>query len=231
MPDLMSKVPILWSFRRCPYAMRARLALLSSGNKVELREILLRDKPEVFLKTSPKATVPVLDLGDGEVLEQSRDIMLWALRRHDPENWLHPWRQNQPAVLAFLDRLDGDFKHHLDRYKYASRFDGGAAQLHRDKGAEFLAAINQQLSQRPALSGAVDGLMDYAALPFVRQFRIADPDWFDAQGWPFLHRWLQAFLNSTQFRTIMTKFPIWTPDSVPVIFPNKDQKKRTLDGV
>ena len=117
------KLPIFWSFRRCPYAMRARLALRSAGIKVELREILLRDKPAAFLTVSKTKTVPVLELADGEVIEESRDIMFWALKyAHDPEGWLAPFYKDESAVAAFFERLDGPFKQDLDRYKYATRF-------------------------------------------------------------------------------------------------------------
>ena len=179
-------LPILYSFRRCPYAMRARLAVSSAGIQVELREILLRDKPADFLATSPKGTVPVLKLENGQVIDESRDIMFWALEQNDPENWLAVWRQNPALAMAFLDRLDGAFKHDLDRYKYASRYDRDAGLTHRDSGAAFLAEIDQDLQQTGALSGAHLGLLDFASLPFVRQFRIADPNWFDNQSWPTL---------------------------------------------
>ena len=202
---------ILWSFRRCPYAMRARLALKSSQTKVKLREIVLRDKPEAFKAASPKATVPVLVMDDGVVLEESRDIMFWALSRHDPEGWLDVVSGDPDGVKDFLDRLDGPFKHHLDRYKYSSRYDDTKkeAEDHRNKGAEFLTEIDHILAQQPALSGNAMGLLDYASLPFIRQFRIADPDWFDAEDWPYLHRWLQDFLSSERFAAIMEKYKPW----------------------
>ncbi|MGB2509448.1 MAG: glutathione S-transferase N-terminal domain-containing protein, partial [Candidatus Puniceispirillaceae bacterium] len=176
--------PIFWSFRRCPYAMRARLAIAASGQKVQLREILLRNKPADFLATSPKGTVPVLKLENGQVIDESRDIMFWALGQNDPENWLAVWRQNPALAMVFLDRLDGAFKHDLDRYKYASRYNRDAGSAHRDSGGAFLAALDQNLQQTGALSGPQLGLLDFASLPFVRQFRIADPDWFDDQSWP-----------------------------------------------
>ncbi|MGB0584466.1 MAG: glutathione S-transferase N-terminal domain-containing protein, partial [Candidatus Puniceispirillaceae bacterium] len=182
--------PIFWSFRRCPYAMRARLAIAASGQKVQLREILLRDKPADFLATSPKGTVPVLKLENGQVIDESRDIMFWALGQNDPENWLAVWRRNPALAMAFLNRLDGAFKHDLDRYKYASRYDRDAGSTHRDSGGAFLAELDQDLQQTGVLSGAQLGLLDFASLPFVRQFRIADPDWFDNQSWPHLHAWL-----------------------------------------
>ena len=202
---------ILWSFRRCPYAMRARLALKSSETPVKLREIVLRDKPEEFLNASAKGTVPVLVMDDSVVLDESRDIMFWALHRNDPEGWLTICAKDPDGCQTFLDQLDGPFKHHLDRYKYASRYEDerDQATTHRDEGAQFLAEINTTLSQQPALSGDKMGLLDYAALPFIRQFRIADPEWFDAQDWPYLHPWLQTFLASDRFAAIMEKYKPW----------------------
>ena len=212
-------LPIFWSFRRCPYAMRARLAIAASGQKVELREILLRDKPTDFLATSPKGTVPVLKLKNGQVIDESRDIMFWALEQNDPENWLAVWRRTPAFTLAFLDRLDGAFKHDLDRYKYASRYDRDAGSSHRDSGGVFLAELNQDLQQTGALSGAQLGLLDFASLPFVRQFRIAGADWFDDQSWPHLHAWLGGFLDSASFRLVMQKYPQWSPVGQSIAFP------------
>ncbi|MGC6517993.1 MAG: glutathione S-transferase [Candidatus Puniceispirillaceae bacterium] len=202
----MTKLPILWSFRRCPYAMRARLAIKASGIKVCLREILLRDKPAPFLAASPKGTVPVIELPDGTVIDESRDVMFWALGQSDPENWLTCFEQNEQATLSHLDELDDIFKFHLDRYKYATRYAGEDAETHRKKGSAFLQRWDKILSGQPALSGQHLGLLDYATLPFVRQFRIADSDWFDNQDWPHLHAWLQQFLQSAAFADVMTKY-------------------------
>ena len=211
--------PIFWSFRRCPYAMRARLAVCSAGIQVELREILLRDKPDTFLKASPKGTVPVVVLADGTVLEESRDVMQWALAQNDPDGWLDVQHRDPDGTAAFLDVLDGPFKTHLDRYKYASRFDPKAALKHREEGAAMLAEFDAKLGSQPSLSGEKHGLLDFATLPFVRQFRIADPVWFDAQPWPYLHRWLQAFLASGQFATVMNKYTVWQEGDDGVTFP------------
>ena len=210
--------PVLWSFRRCPYAMRARLAIQASGQRVELREILLRDKPEAFLQASRKATVPVLVLPDGRVIEESRDIISWALAQADPEGWLAGLSEAQ--INAHFEALDGPFKHHLDRYKYASRYDAEEGQVHREAGAAYLQQWNKLLAAQTGLSGDRLGLLDFATLPFVRQFRIADIGWFDAQDWPNLHRWLQDFLNSPSFAAIMQKYAPWQSEAEPLYFPS-----------
>ena len=211
--------PVFWSFRRCPYAMRARLAVTISQTKVELREILLRDKPAQFVTASPKATVPVLQLPDGHVIEESLDVMMWALRRNDPEGWLACMEANPEKVSRFFERLDGPFKHHLDRYKYASRYDKEAALIHRQEGAEILAEFNAILASQPALSGEDLGLLDFGSLPFVRQFRIADPEWFDAEDWPHLQAWLMAFLDSSLFAAVMKKYAPWENGEKGIDFP------------
>jgi glutathione S-transferase len=215
----LSELPVFWSFRRCPYAMRARLAIAASGEKVELREIMLRFKPEAFRAVSAKATVPVLELGSGQVIDQSRDIMFWALQRNDPQNWLDIWYRDPNEVNSFIDRLDGSFKHNLDRYKYASRYNADQALTHRFAGAEFLFELDFQLKQESFLSGKDAGILDFASLPFVRQFRIADPDWFDQQHWPYLHKWLSAFLTSRTFAEVMIKYTPWQEGAEPVFFP------------
>ena len=221
--------PVFWSFRRCPYAMRARLAVCSAGIEVELREILLRDKPDAFLRASPKATVPVVELSDGTVLEESRDVMQWALAQNDPDGWLAVQHRDPQGTATFLDALDGPFKTHLDRYKYASRFDPGAALEHRGAGAAMLADFDAKLGSQPSLSGKKNGLLDFAALPFVRQFRIADPAWFDAQPWPHLHHWLQAFLESRLFASVMRKYAVWEEGGDGVTFPEITDRE-TDDG-
>lgn len=222
---MKTSLPIFWSFRRCPYAMRARLALRSAGIEVELREIILRDKPDAFLAASVTQTVPVLVLEDGEVIEESLDIMLWALQRSgDPENWLSCYIADKEAVSAFFERLDGPFKSDLDRYKYAARFNSDKADiarnqdLHRERGTVFLRELEACLAKNPCLSGAQMGILDFACLPFVRQFRLADMHWFDAQDWPHLHSWLSQFLVSDRFLQIMEKYPAWHPGQDPVRF-------------
>jgi len=210
--------PILWSFRRCPYAMRARLAIKASGQSVLLREILLRDKPEPFLAASQKGTVPVLVLPDGRVIDESRDVMFWALSQADPEAWLGIYHRDQKTCEDHLDALDNIFKHHLDRYKYATRYEDVDEVIHRTEGASFLQKWDDHLSSHPALSGEKAGILDFATLPFVRQFRIADPMWFDNQNWPHLHKWLQSFLNSERFAQIMEKYQPWNETGEDIDF-------------
>jgi glutathione S-transferase len=203
--------PILYSFRRCPYAMRARLALLSSGQRVELREIALRDKPEAFLAASPSATVPCLVL-PGKVIDESLEIMRWALSTADPERWL----DMPPEGGALIARCDGPFKAALDRAKYASRYPGVDPLAQRDLAGAFLADLEEQMGE---WLFKTPSLADFAILPFVRQFAFIDKPWFDAQPWPRLHEWLERFLASDRFARIMQKEPLWAPDDPPLWFP------------
>lgn len=202
-------LPILYSFRRCPYAMRARMALLVAGIQVELREVVLRDRPEHMLEISPKGTVPVLLLEDGTVIEESMDIMLWAL---DESLLVGDWKR-------LVEGNDGDFKHHLDRYKYNNRYENPLApEEHRSHVVAFLDAYNAQLSQTQYLCGEDATIADYALSPFVRQFANTDRSWFDALELPHLHRWLNTMLESETFRNCMVKHPQWKEGDSPVYF-------------
>jgi glutathione S-transferase len=200
--------PILYSFRRCPYAMRARLAVVASGVQVELREILLRDKPAAFLATSPSATVPCLQTDQG-VIDESLEVMIWALRQNDPEAWL-----NMPeAGQAWIARADGPFKRALDRVKYASRFDKSEVATARTDAIAFFNDLEAKLED-----WIFDGpsLADYALLPFVRQFASIDIAWFNAQPWPRVQGWLCRFLASDRFQAVMIKHPVWAEGAAPV---------------
>jgi glutathione S-transferase len=203
--------PILYSFRRCPYAIRARLALQVSGLAYEHREVVLKNKPASMLALSPKGTVPVLWLPNatgGEVIDQSLDIMLWALRQHDPQGWL-PAATNEAEVLRWIAQNDGPFKQHLDRYKYPQRSGLTSGVADRDLGAQWLAQLNERLQQQAFLAGARWGLLDAALAPFVRQFAHTDPAWFADQPWPRLIGWLSDFENSPAFAQVMAKQPAW----------------------
>ena len=205
----MTNTAILWSFRRCPYAMRARLAIKASGSAVSLREIILRDKPAPFLDASAKGTVPVLVLPDGRVIDESLDVMFHVLGINDPQGWLDIYHTQTRFVEEELEALDHQFKHHLDRYKYATRYDDVDETEHRTKGAVFLSKWNDRLQNQAALSGDKMGLLDFATLPFIRQFRIADASWFDAQDWPHLQAHLHRFLDSPLFLSVMEKYKPW----------------------
>lgn len=205
----MAPLPILWSFRRCPYAMRARLAIAVSGTAVEHREILLSDKPAAMLDASPKGTVPVVVLPDGTVLEESLDVMAWALGKADPENWLAPG----DIMQALISACDGPFKHHLDRYKYAVRYEDADPEYHRTEAAGFLDRLNTRLQDQAQLCGSRMSQADAAIFPFVRQFANTDRDWFDAQPWTQLQIWLDGHLASDLFASIMKKHDLWAPQA------------------
>jgi glutathione S-transferase len=213
----MGTLPVLYSFRRCPYAMRARLALAVSGQAHELREIVLRAKPAAMLAASPKGTVPVLVLPEGAVLEESLDIMRWALGRKDPAQWLSPAGSSLEDMLALIKANDGDFKRHLDSYKYPNRYpeesEGEAAAFalqHRSEAARWLAQLETRLGAG-WLFGAQASLADMAILPFVRQFAHTDAGWFAAQPWPRLQGWLAAFEASGIYTGVMGKHAPWQP--------------------
>ncbi|GAB5502812.1 glutathione S-transferase [Pyruvatibacter sp.] len=201
----MSADPILFSFRRCPYAMRARMALLVSETPVRLREVVLRDKPEEMIEVSPKATVPVLLPEEGRVIDESLAIMLWALERNDPHDWL----DNQQASLDLIQEADSGFKDNLDRYKYPTRYEGVDPIEQRDSGVMFLKKLDEMIAPEGQLLGAEPRLADHAIFPFVRQFANTDREWFDALPLPALQKWLEGHLASDLFATTMTKYPQW----------------------
>lgn len=214
-------LPILYSFRRCPYAMRARLALCVSETRCELREIVLRDKAPAFLEASPKGTVPVVVTPDGRVIEESFDIMLWALERHDPERWLTPEHGTLDDMLALITQSDNGFKTNLDCYKYPNRHDGGSALAAREAGGVFLCELDKRLATTSHLFGDRVSLADMAIAPFVRQFAHVDRAWFDDQNWPQLRDWLDRFLSSDRFLSIMNKYTKWQSGDGVTLFPGK----------
>lgn len=208
---ILTPLPILYSFRRCPYAMRARMALLISGQPVELRELLLRAKPDALLAASPKGTVPVLVLADGAVIDESLDVMRWALRCADPEAWL---AGDDAALIA---ANDGPFKHHLDRYKYPARYDVDPVP-HRDAGLVMLQALEERLAGQAFLCGPRRTLTDIALVPFVRQFAATDPIWFDSQPLTHVRHWRDAVLGSDLFARAMLRVPPWQPGDDRTVF-------------
>ena len=210
----------LYSFRRCPFAMRARLAIsyCLPKHSVELREVVLRDKPASLINISPKATVPVFQLEEGQVLEESLDIVLYALStRPDLEQVLLPDSLNAD-ILRLIKVNDGEFKCALDRYKYADRYEQSQA-YYREKGELFLDALNERLNNHRYLMCNEMTLADLAIFPFVRQFAHVDKQWFEASHYTALVQWLDEWLASDLFISIMTKYPQWQEGDDPVYFP------------
>ncbi|RYX92500.1 MAG: glutathione S-transferase [Comamonadaceae bacterium] len=198
--------PLLYTYRRCPFAMRARMALLQAHVGFDAQEIQLRDKPAALLALSPKGTVPVMQLPDGSVLEQSLDIMRWAFDGRDGAGW---WQRAFSSTNSELVALnDGPFKQHLDHYKYPERHPDADATWHRGQAVlVLLEPLEQQLSQARWLGGATPCAADLAIFPFVRQFRAVDPQWFDGQARSATQHWLQSWLDSPQFAACMQKLP------------------------
>lgn len=203
-------LPILYSFRRCPFAMRARMALLISDIAFEIREILLRDKPAAMIAASPKATVPVLVFPDGQVIDESLDIMRWALSRHDPEDWLDGYD------AALVATFDDKFKHHLDRYKYPDRHGTDPAE-HRAAGLAILYELDARLGSSSHIDRETRAFTDIALMPFVRQFAAVDRMWFDAQPISKVHRWLADLIASALFDRTMIWLKPWHSADVPVL--------------
>lgn len=200
--DTIRQYPTLYSFRRCPYAMRARMALYQAGVQCQVVEVELKAKPAAMLALSAKGSVPVLQRLSGEVLDESLDIMHWALAQNDPARWLpSSWAISQ----ALIDENDGDFKSNLDRYKYPQRYPAGNSLEARDKGLMFVRQLNTQLNGNTYLLGQQVSFVDIAIFPFVRQFASTDADWFAGQALPAVQLWLQTLVDSDLFKTIMEK--------------------------
>lgn len=199
--------------------MRARLALVASGLVCELREVVLAHKPAALLLASPKGTVPVLVLPNGAVLEQSLDIMLYALHQSDPWQWLPSCEQDLSTTLALIAQCDSRFKANLDRYKYPNRYALSDGLGDRAEGAVFLQMLNDVLATQRFLHGAHFGLADAAIAPFVRQFAHTDLSWFASQPWSALGAWLAAFETSKAYLDVMDKVPTWVEGQSPWRFP------------
>jgi len=202
---------ILWSFRRCPYAMRGRMGLKVSGLTYEHREIILRDKPQEMLEASPKGTVPVFIKEDGQVIEESLDLLNWTLSQNDPLGWLDCDRSDADALIAANDT---DFKHHLDRYKYASRYNqeakrGDTDLSHRIQAEKHIQNLEDRLQESPFLLGDKQSIADIAIFPFLRQFSNVEPDWWAVAPYAKTRDWLTRHVESDLFKSIMIKFPLW----------------------
>lgn len=211
---MTTKLPILYTFRRCPYAMRARMALLVAGQKCIVREVLLREKPGDMVLVSPKATVPVLQLADGQIVDESIAIMRWSLAKNDPEGWLEAGGDADTVIAA----NDGQFKHHLDRYKYSVRYDSDPIE-HRNSAMEMLVDLDRRLATHGNLSRQKRSFADIALFPFIRQFAATDKLWFDAQPVAHLQSWLARHMQSRLFTTAMARLAQWQPGDPDIDLP------------
>jgi glutathione S-transferase len=219
MSDTQSALPILYSFRRCPYAMRARMAIKYSGCAVYLREVALKDKPDALLKSSSKGTVPVLVLPDGSVIDESQDIIRWALEKNDPEQWI-PTQDNalHPLIQQLINLNDSSFKDDLYHYKYADRFPEQSAEYYRAQGELFLMRLEDHLSHYTFLLDNKITKADISIFPFIRQFAHVDIEWFEQAPYPRLQTWLNYFIQSDLFNSVMEKYPQWHEDHNPTLF-------------
>ncbi len=218
MNSIEKPLPILYSFRRCPYAMRARMAIKYSQAVVELREVKLSAKPHNLLEISPKGTVPVLQLEDSTVLEESIDIIHWALSGYDPQDWsLSKEDTLRSRAMELVWVNDHTFKPHLDHYKYSDRYPEWPAIHYRQQGMEFLQLLESHLQQNRHLLTDHISIADISIFPFVRQFAYVDKEWFESTNLPRLQSWLHKFIDSSLFKMIMEKYPPWDENNA-VIF-------------
>ena len=211
----MTNTPVLYSFRRCPYAMRARMAIAYAGIEVALREVVLKDKPAAMLAASSKGTVPVLIEPSGHVIDESLDVMAWALDQQDSDHWLDGKGLQDPLI----DSCDNTFKHWLDRYKYAVRFPEQSEQWYRAQGELFLNRLEQLLTDHCYLRGDSLLAVDVAIVPFVRQFSAVDTNWWSGRPYPQVATWLDRLLESDLFKIVMKKYPQWHNGDPVIHFP------------
>ncbi|MFO6422464.1 glutathione S-transferase [Motilimonas sp. KMU-193] len=209
---------ILYSFRRCPYAMRARLAIAASGQRVQLREIVLKHKPPEMLAISPKGTIPVLQLESGAVIDESLDIMLWALQQEDPLGLL---KVSLNDDMALIKQNDQDFKPWLDKYKYADRHPELSQADYLANACEFIAQLESGLTEHRYLTGKQLSLADLAIAPFIRQFAMVDSKWFETAPYPLVRNWLNSMISSELFKSIMKKYPTWLESGQAFSFPEQ----------
>ena len=212
-------LPVLYSFRRCPYAMRARMAIILSSAECELREVLLKNKPEEMLRISPKGTVPVLTFNN-KVIDESMGVINWALQK-DSSKFLSYSSSESKFSNYFIELFDRKFKYHLDRYKYASRYEK-TSDDHQIECLKILLELDESINDKPWIFGTTISILDISILPFIRQSKIANPDWFQVQDFKKVINLLNYFESSDLFHMAMEKFDEWNPeDPQVVIFPPK----------
>ena len=223
----MNDLPVLYSFRRCPYAIRARMAIASASIEVTIREVLLKDKPPELSAASVKATVPVLVLPDGNVIDESLEVMGWALSQRDPLGWL----SGEGFCSDWIQTCDGEFKYWLDRYKYADRGTEHTAEHYRREAEVFLRKIEDRLTGFPWLGGEAPNVADVALFPFIRQFAGVDPAWWQSAPYPGTRMWLAQWLDGPLFSAVMNKYPRWEPGQPGARFPTEPCSAGTGHGV
>lgn len=215
----ISSLPMLYSLRNCPYAMRARMAVYVSGQAVQLRDIVLSDKPVHMHQVSPKGTVPVLVLSNGEVLEQSLEIMMWAFEQSDPNNYLMSDSPNTRAeMLSLVDLFDTEFKLRLEKYRSAKRYHNESVLEHRLACEQYLKMLELKLSQHAYLMSHSPSLADLAILPFIRQLARVERQWYLQSPYPNIRKWLDDYLQSRMFSKVMTKYPLWLTEKSLIVF-------------
>ena len=223
----MNDLPVLYSFRRCPYAIRARMAVAAAGIEVTIREVMLKDKPPELIAASAKATVPVLVLPDGNVIDESLRVMGWALTQRDPLGWL----SGEGLTSDWIQKCDGEFKYWLDRYKYADRHPEHTAEHYRQEAEVFLRKIEDRLTGFSWLGGEAPSVTDVALFPFVRQFAGVDPAWWQSAPYPGTRIWLAQWLDGPLFSGVMTKYPRWEPGQPGARFPTEACTAETVHTV
>ncbi len=209
----MFNTPILYSFRRCPYCMRAHMALKYARLNIILREVALSDLPADVLAVSPHATVPLLVISENEYMDESWDIVKWAIQQSDPENWLGENNEYLKEAEMLVETNDYSFKDDLDHYKYAGRFPEQPMAYYRQRGEEFVEELNEMLKQNNFLLAEHITVADIAIFPFIRQFSMVDKGWFDKAPYPELQRWLDFMLDTEWFSEAFKKYEIWKPGS------------------
>jgi glutathione S-transferase len=207
-------LPILYSLRHCPFAMRARLAIFKSKKAVELRDVKLTDKPVAMLNASPKGTVPILVVAPAQVIDESLDVMLWSLGKSDPDNLLC----NLPDLLAFINVYDSEFKPCIERYKAAKRYHEFNLNECREACEVHIQDLEKRLSEHTYIFGERESLADIAILPFIRQFAKVERQWYVQSSYVNVKRWLNAYLQSRMFNQVMAQYSIWEEGSEVVVF-------------
>lgn len=208
----MPGTPVLYSFRRCPYCIRAHMALKNTGLKIELREVKLGDFPEQALKVSPKATVPILVLPDNTIIDESWDIVKWALIQNDPDNWLGENSRFLPGAEMLVETNDFSFKNDLDHYKYSDRYPEHSQLYYRQSCEIFIEELEGMLRVNNFLLDEQLSLADISVFPFIRQFSLVDKNWFDKSHYEKVKKWLDDLVGSDIFQSAFQKQGIWKPD-------------------